>query len=301
MAFKEYLLKWLRNSEEYKNLAAENEKLSRKQGYPPGHFYSPIVDPDTLKDHNWDTRKKPISGIEINEDDQLSLITSFKRFYLDLPYLPQKGLTTRYYFDNDYYTHNDAIALYSLIRLLEPKQIIEIGSGFSSAVMMDTNDYCMQGKISLSFIEPYPDRLLGLMNDRDKASSQLIVQNVQSVPLQIYEKLEAGDILFVDSSHVVKTGSDLHHIVFNILPILQPGVLIHFHDIFYPFEYPESWVMAGRNWNENYLLRAFLMYNKNFRIRLFSDFIYKHHTEAYWEMPLAYNVQGTGFWIEKTT
>jgi hypothetical protein len=123
---------------------------------------------------------------------------------------------------------------------------------------------------------------------------------VQSVSLDLFKTLEAGDILFVDSSHVVKTGSDLHHILFKILPILEAGVFIHFHDIFFPFEYPEPWVMAGRNWNENYLLRAFLMYNKNFRIRLFSDQIYKHHTEAYWEMPLAYNVQGTSLWIEKT-
>jgi hypothetical protein len=100
---------------------------------------------------------------------------------------------------------------------------------------------------------------------------------------------------------VVKTGSDLYHILFNILPVLKPGVYIHFHDIFFPFEYPKAWVMAGRNWNENYVLRAFLMYNEKFRVRLFSDYLYKKHTVAYWDLPLAYNVQGTSLWIEKTS
>jgi predicted O-methyltransferase YrrM len=303
MALKDYFLNWLRNSEEYKNLVAENNRLNSLQGYPPGHFYSPVVDGKTLEPREAEIWKEQnsIEGIDLNKDEQLDMVKSFSSYYPELPYLPEKGIKTRYYFDNDYYTHNDGITLYSMIRHLKPKKIIEIGSGFSSAIMLDTNEYCLHGSIKLCFIDPYPERLKGLMNEQDQLNAELIAQDVQAVPLEIYQHLEAGDILFVDSSHVVKTGSDLHHILFNILPVLKPGVYVHFHDIFFPFEYPKAWVMAGRNWNENYVLRAFLMYNEKFRIRLFSDYLYKKHTVAYWDLPLAYNVQGTSLWIEKTS
>jgi predicted O-methyltransferase YrrM len=303
MALKDYFLNWLRNSEEYKNLVAENNRLNSLQGYPPGHFYSPVVDGKTLEPREaeiWNEQNK-IEGIDLNMEEQLALVKSFSTYYPELPYLSEKRIKTRYYFDNDYYTHNDGIALYSMIRHLTPKKIIEIGSGFSSAIMLDTNEYCLHGSIKLCFIDPYPERLKGLMNVQDQLNAELIAQDVQAVSLEKYKELEAGDMLFVDSSHVVKTGSDLHHILFNILPVLKPGVHIHFHDIFFPFEYPKAWVMAGRNWNENYVLRAFLMYNEKFRIRLFSDYLYKKHTVAYWGLPLAYNVQGTSLWLEKTS
>src|SRR5690606_33895195 len=100
------------------------------------------------------------------------------------------------------------------------------------------------------------------------------------------------DILFVDSSHVLKTGSDVNHLLFQILPILKKGVLVHFHDIFYPFEYPKEWILSGRSWNEIYALRAFLTYNSNFKILLFSHFIHKKHSLAFGKMPLAYKNWG---------
>lgn len=302
MSIKDYFLNWLRNSDEYKNLVAENNRLNSLQGYPPGHFYSPVVDGKMLEHREGEIWKEQdrIEGINLNIEDQLALVKGFSTYYSELPYLQEKGLKTRYYFDNDFYTHNDGVTLYSMIRHLKPKRIIEIGSGFSSAIMLDTNEQSFSGSIKLCFIDPYPERLYGLLNEHDKQHCQVIVNDVQAVPLELYMDLDAGDILFVDSSHVVKTGSDLHHILFNILPVLRPGVFIHFHDIFFPFEYPKAWVMAGRNWNENYVLRAFLMYNDKFRIRLFSDFLYKRHTIAYWYVPLAYNVQGSSLWIEKT-
>lgn len=303
MALKDYFLHWLRNSEEYKNLVAENNRLNSLQGFLPGHFYSPVVDGKMLEPREaeiWKAQDR-IEGIDLNMEEQFTLVKSFSTYYPELPYLPEKGLNTRYYFDNDYYTHNDGITLYSMIHHLNPKKIIEIGSGFSSAIMLDTNEHCLKGSVRLCFIDPYPERLKGLMNEQDQLNAELIAQDVQAVPMKIYRELEAGDILFIDSSHVVKTGSDLHHILFNILPILKPGVFIHFHDIFFPFEYPKAWVMAGRNWNENYVLLAFLMYNEKFRIRLFSDYLYKKHSDIYRDLPLAYNVQGTSLWIEKTS
>lgn len=283
-----------------KTLKKELEKLHKLLGFPPGHFYSPIVDPFSLQGREeqiWNNEAP--TGIDLHVEEQLELIRSFNRFYAELPYTDEKNPSLRYYFENDYYTHNEGIALYSMIRLLNPKRIIEIGSGFSSAIMLDVNELFFNRSISLTFIDPFMERLKRLLNEGDRKAARLIMHEVQTVPLDIFQELEKGDILFVDSSHVSKTGSDLNHILFNIVPKLRPGVMIHFHDIFFPFEYPKEWVLGGRNWNENYLLKAFLMYNDKFRIRLFSDFIFRHHPEAYREMPLAFNVRGSSLWLEK--
>ena len=94
---------------------------------------------------------------------------------------------------------------------------------------------------------------------------------VQNVKLIEFEKLEPNDLLFIDSSHISKIGSDLNYLLFEVLPSLKPGVIIHFHDILYPFEYPYEWIEKGIYWNEAYLLKAFLMHNKNYEILLFND------------------------------
>jgi hypothetical protein len=121
----------------------------------------------------------------------------------------------------------------------------------------------------------------------------------QEVNIETFEKLNPGDFLFVDSTHVVKTGSDVNYIIFEILPKLKSGVIIHFHDIFYPFEYPKDWVFMGRNWNEDYFLKAFLMYNKDFEIMLFSHYLHNQHKEVFNKMPLCDKNHGGNLWLMK--
>jgi hypothetical protein len=99
------------------------------------------------------------------------------------------------------------------------------------------------------------------------------------VPAEIFRSLNENEILFIDSSHVAKTHSDVLHILFDILPLLKKGVLIHFHDILWPFEYPKIWLDQGRAWNEAYFLRAFLQYNKSFEILYFNSFMEFHHND----------------------
>jgi hypothetical protein len=165
--------------------------------------------------------------------------------------------------------------------------------------MLDTNELFFKNQIDLTFIDPNPERLYSLMKESDKKKTKVIEKDVQLIPLNIFKKLQSGDILFIDSTHVSKTGSDVNYILFEILPILTSGVLIHFHDIFYPFEYPKEWVFNGFNWNEDYILRAFLMYNEKFEIKLFSDYLHKHHKDIFKEMPLCYNNTGGNLWLEK--
>jgi hypothetical protein len=187
-----------------------------------------------------------------------------------------------------------------MLRSITPKQVIEVGSGFSSALMLDTNEYFFERPIHFTFIEPYPDRLYGLLKDNDRTTVNIVPQGVQDVPLALFEALDVNDILLIDSTHVCKAFSDVNHLIFNVLPCLKPGVLIHFHDIFPGFEYPADWLKRGIFWNEAYLLRAFLQYNAAFEIIFFTPYlcqVYPHHfTER---MPLYLKNTGGSLWLKK--
>jgi hypothetical protein len=142
--------------------------------------------------------------------------------------------------------------------------------------MLDVNELFFDSSMQMTFIEPYPERLFSFLKDADKNTATVLVNKVQEVPLDPFLALEENDILFIDSSHVVKVGSDVNHLVFEILPRLKKGVWIHFHDIFFPFELPQHWIVDHKKfWNESYLLRAFLMNNDSYEITLFNTFLQK--------------------------
>lgn len=280
-------------------LRKELQRYETLQRYPPGQYYSPIVDwPKIKKDTSlWETSLP--KEVDLNEKGQLDLLLQFDRFYSDMPWQARKKSNLRYYFENDFYSYTDAIILYSMIRLMKPKRIIEVGSGFSSALILDTNQLFMNNEIEVQFIEPYPERLFSLFSKEDYEKQMVKEEGVQKIPLSDFQQLEPGDFLFIDSSHVSKTGSDVNYILFEILPVLKKGVYIHFHDIFYPFEYPKLWAYQGRNWNEIYLLRAFLMNNNIYRIRMFSDFLHKNFPTCFNRMQKAIKNTGGSFWLEK--
>jgi predicted O-methyltransferase YrrM len=286
-----------------KELHQERMSFKKNSCFPPGHFYSTIISVEEIKhrqDKIWFNEKfDGIQGINLHADKQVDLVREFEKYYSEIPFTEFKNEKNRYYFENGFYSYTDAIFLHSMIRHFCPKQIIEIGSGFSSSVMLDTNELFFKNSINLTFIEPYSDRLKSLLKASDNIATTLIEKKVQDVSLETFEKLNNGDFLFIDSSHVVKTGSDVHYILFEILPRLKSGVLIHFHDIFYPFEYPKDWVFMGRNWNEDYFLKAFLMYNNEFEIKLFSDYLHKHYQDAFKNMPLCYKNSGGNLWMLK--
>jgi len=267
---------------------------------PPGHYYSPIVNTDEImqRESNIWSGKKEISGIDLNIEEQKKLLNDFKKYYDEMPFEAEKKEGLRYYFENSFYSYTDGLMLHCMMRHFKPKHIIEVGSGFSSAVMLDTRDY-FKMDTKMSFIEPYPDRLYSLMSEKDKADNEVLVKDIQEVPLSFFEKLSENDMLFIDSTHVSKTGSDVNYLFFEILPLLKKGVLVHIHDVFASFEYPKSWVYEGRSWNEDYLLRAFLMYNDSFKIRLFSNYIHTHYKDYFTDLPLTYNNTGGNIWIQR--
>jgi len=279
-----------------------HELNSYRKFYPPGHFYSPIQDLEYVisnQERIWDL-KDNIPGIDLHNEDQLKLLFSFKDFYNELPFSDHKISSLRYYYKNPAYCYSDAILLFCMIRHLKPSRIVEVGSGFSSCVILDTNDLYFDNKINIQFIEPFPDTLNELISENDKDATILHKKKLQDVPLSFFMQLQANDILFIDSTHVSKISSDVNFIFHEILPILSNGVYIHFHDVFYPFEYPKEWVLDGKAWNEQYILRAFLEYNNSFKIVLFNTYLeefYEHEIRSVF--PLLFKNRGGSLWIKK--
>jgi hypothetical protein len=289
---------------QYEESVSDHDKLRRECGVvPPGHFYSPI--PSLSEIEQDDSRifaniPRSISGIELHESDQLKLLESFCRYYHSMPFPPHKTEGLRYYFENPAYSYSDAIFLYCMIRHLKPRKVVEIGSGFSSCATLDINELLFNGSLELTFIEPYPDLLISLIKEEDKNKIKVIPKRLQDVGLNEFEMLEANDVLFIDSTHVSKINSDVNRIFFAILPMLSPGVHIHFHDVFFPFEYPRDWIYEGRAWNEIYMLRAFLQFNSKFRIVLMNTFMEHFHGPFFREkMPLCLKNPGGSIWIRK--
>lgn len=215
---------------------------------PPGHFYSPFPNISEIENYN-NIKKKTLQGINLNDKVQKEFLQNIQMFYNELPWEDSKIDNLRYYYKNNAFEYSDAIFLYGMIRSIKPQQIIEVGCGFSSCVMLDTNELFLNNNANITFIEPYPQLLKSLMKEKDLKNNTIIEKNLQYIPMKNFKELNEGDFLFIDSTHVSKFNSDVNYILHEILPSLKKGVFIHFHDIFYPFEYPKEWLYEGRAWN----------------------------------------------------
>jgi len=275
-------------------------------GFPNGHFYSPVVDQKEAEQQQariWPDSPR-IYGIDFDDDQHHRILTKiFPAFIKDYDYpeeLQDTNDLARFYTRNTQFGWLDSRALFVLLRRLRPRHVIEVGSGYSSLLMADVNNRFNANATSITCIEPYPRPFLR----RGIAGIYAVIEkNVQEVPVELFESLEAGDVLFIDSSHVSKTGSDVNHLFFEILPRLVKGVVIHIHDIFLPHDYKKEWVLCdGRSWNEQYLLRALLMYSSAFRVMFGSSYAYYRFPElvkAALNLPSGASFAGGSFWIEK--
>lgn len=253
----------------------------------PGHFYSPIPRlSDALEHVNAAFRDRPsdLPGIDLRLDAQLTLAARLTALQEDFDAPSTPAASHRYYTENPSYGRGDALILESMLRELRPRQIIEIGSGHSSALMLDTIDRYLDDDVSITFIEPFADVLREQFRRGDADRCEVVEQPLQSVDVSMFDELEPGDLLFIDSTHVVRPGSDVLREILEILPRLRPGVVVHLHDIFYPFEYPPFWVKEGRVWGEAYLLRAFLVHNSQFEIMLWPNYVEFAAREAFREV-----------------
>jgi hypothetical protein len=244
---------------------------------PPGHFYSPIVDPVEADRHHatLEAARMPtqLPDVALDRAEMIALWRSLLPYLLSMPFKAGQAEPFRYMFDNPAYSWGDGSMLHAMLRHHRPKRLIEIGSGWSSACTLDTVEHYLDNRCELTFIEPYPQLLLDLIGNSARRV-RLIGEPVQQVPPRTFEALQADDILFIDSTHVLRTGSDVCYELFEILPRLARGVVVHIHDMFWPFEYPRHWAVdQNRSWNELYAVRAFLSGNEQWRILMFNDYM----------------------------
>jgi predicted O-methyltransferase YrrM len=204
-------------------------------------------------------------GVDWNIKEQLAILNRFKYSEELLRFPMEKVEQRQYWFNNGSYGPGDSEYLYSMVRLFKPERIIEVGSGYSTLMMLaaaaqnqkeDKTYNC-----TITCIEPYSQPWL------EELEVKLIRKRVEEIDHAIFEQLEANDILFIDSSHIIKPQGDIIDLYLEVLPTLKPGVFVHSHDIFTPEDYPESWLtQLVRMWNEQYLLEAFLSFNRDFRV-----------------------------------
>lgn len=270
--------------------------------FPVGHFYSPIANPEDIRgrqDDIWNGQDF-MSGIDMNVAYQLELLSLLRPHLVAIDYPVDQPLDqVGYFYGNDQYPILDAEFLYAALLHFRPRAMIEVGSGFSSLIVADVNRRLLGRQLEFSCIEPYPRQFLV---DGVDGITGLLQQKVEEVPLSFFERLNEGDILFIDSSHVSKVGSDVNYLFFEVLPRLKKGVMVHIHDIFLPDEYPKNWVIEqGRNWNEQYLLRAFLQFNSDWEVMWAANFMGTRHMAAVQATFPRYPELGGGgsFWIRR--
>ncbi len=280
-----------------------SKKIFMRVGIFPvrDHYYEPLFNPRHLKKSLRDDRTLP--AIDFNVAEQLSLLGKFdfneelKKFPLD------KTQHLEFYYHNPSIGTGDAEYLYNMIRLYKPKRIIEIGSGHSTlmavnAVKQNVHDdpkYSCQH----TCIEPYE------MSWLETLGITIVREKVENVDKKLFSSLEAGDILFIDSSHMIRPQGDVLFEYLEILPILKPKVLVHVHDIFTPKDYLDEWVIRDMKlWNEQYLLEAFLSFNKEYRIIGALNFLKHHHfSELALRCPILANEtheEPCSFWLIKS-
>jgi hypothetical protein len=249
-------------------------------------YGSPIPDMKLLPPSIWGERSE-FRGIDFDLDGQMELLRSKLAPYFGefQPPLEPTGVGTEYYLHNKMYGPVDAHVLYSMIRSGRPKRIIETGSGFSSKVIrmaLDANageGHTCEYKI----FDPYPGQSADIAAPLKMAAAPNLQKiSATDVPVEEFQRLEAGDILFADTSHTVKTGGEVNYLILDVLPALKPGVIVHIHDIYLPWELPRDWIERFRYyWAEQYLLHAFLVFNPEYEI-VFSSWgaVHEHGEEV---------------------
>lgn len=269
--------------------------------WPPGHYYSPVPRWSEVRERAADIFAVPdaVPGVDFRAAAQLARLPEFERHYAEHTFPVEPDPEHRYCLENRFFGWSDGLVYYCMLRSLRPSRVLEIGSGWSSALLLDVNEEFFDHAIDITFVEPHTERLDELLRASDRERCTIVEQPLWKVGAEPFGQLAPGDILFIDSTHVSRIGSDVNRLVLDVLPTLPAGVHVHVHDIFYPFQYPEYWVTDGRAWNEAYLLRAYLTDNPTIRITWSNSYLdHFHEAEVAAAMPQWQGGQGGSIWLE---
>lgn len=275
----------------------------------PVHFYSPVPDIDDLRSRNVWAARSALGGVDFAPERQLALLHELGSAYgseCDWPAKPTED--GRFFSENGSFSFGCAASTHCLIRSYKPRRVIEIGSGRSSQVIaaaLAANEREQDAQAQYTIVDPYPSVLLGAIAD---PKPQVIAEKAEVIDMAMFDALESSDILFVDSGHVVRTGSDVNYLILDVLPRLKPGCVVHFHDIGLPFEYPETYATNPSFrvlWTEAYLLQAFLAFNHSYEVLLGMAYLMSSHGAEirqafpHFDPAEAAAVSGS-FWIRRT-
>jgi len=272
------------------------------------HYYSPVPDIVDLRARRvWD-RRSPMAGIDMREPQQLVLLGELGRDFggeCRWPHEPSRD-EGEFFTDNSSFSYGCAAATHALIRKLKPRRVIEVGSGFSSRVIaaaLRMNEKDSRERAEYTVVDPFPGSAL----ERLAGVDRVLRQRVELLEADAFRTLGENDILFVDSGHTVRAGGDVNFLVLDVLPVLAPGVVVHFHDIPLPYEYAAVYFTNPRFrmfWTEAYLLQAFLCHNGAYEVLLAMNFLMRDHTAAFqsaWSHydPRIHRFPSHSFWIRR--
>jgi hypothetical protein len=245
------------------------------------HYYGPVPDTDRIPEAYWGPSE--LVGWDLKECCQLALLEDFSaRYKQEYDQFPEEKPPSGegFYLSNGFFASVDAEVLYSMIRRFRPKIVLEIGSGNSTLVSAQAllkNEAETGDRSELIATDPFPSDTL---RKGFPGLTRLVKSPVQDLAISEFERLGENDILFIDSSHVLKPGSDVQHEYLEILPRLKRGVIVQIHDIFLPNGYPKDWIIEHhRFWNEQSLLQAFLAFNSAFEILWAGSYMSLNHPE----------------------
>jgi predicted O-methyltransferase YrrM len=262
----------------------------------PNHFYWPIPDSKDVLKYDFD-KKFSLDGIRIDDSKMLKLlreISQYKKEYAEI------------HNESAYASNGDGAVLYGMVRIIRPRKIVEVGSGFSTKIALTAlkkNDIEDGTKSRIIAIEPYPKPVLKeLVAGNENVT--LLQSKVQEVGLEPFKELQSGDILFIDSSHLIAIGNDVHHLYLSVLPKVAAGTVIHIHDIRFPFDYPKDWVLKAKKfWTEQYLLQMFLAFNDSFEILFAGNYMYDKYPKLMSDSLVGLNIGTEGwpgcFWMRR--
>jgi len=275
--------------------------LAESAGYHvyPRSYLSPLLlreETDlTLLQH-----RRQLPGIELNEERAVALVGKLAAYSAELDAIPYNRVAGEpFWFANGWFTDFDAASLYALLRHLKPKRYVELGCGFSSVMSCRALSRNIEERFSCDVVyaDPQPRLDVAPLLGRGR----FIKARVQDVPREIFASLEAGDVLFIDTSHVVKLQSDVVYLLLTVLPSLKAGVWIHFHDVFTPYDYPSEWVTQSLfSCNEQYAVEALLSGGDRFSVELPLYALWKEHLATMKRFFPRGRLQPQGFWVRKS-
>jgi hypothetical protein len=232
----------------------------------PVHLFFPVPDLNHLQPKTWPGGPGE-SLVDFDVEGQLARLKNWETYSPEWNFMEGDASEAfDFHIYNGFFEAVDAEVGYSILRSGKPKRVIEVGGGNTTKLLAVA--------LRKNAAEGSPGELLTVEQKTDELPrcgipgvSKVLQMRVQDLPPQFFDQLEAGDVLFLDSSHVVTLGSDVVYTILEILPRLHPGVLVHFHDIFMPAEYPQKFVMNNLCfWGEQYMLQAFLYGNRSYKI-----------------------------------